>query len=105
MAETHGLGLQSVEGIRFRVKPGVNMTTPSEILDAAMGLDDGQRAEVAHQLLLSLEPHDFDEDADSAWAAEIRRRLHAIREGRVILRDWDEALAKIRQSLVSKANS
>jgi hypothetical protein len=37
--------------------------------------------------------------------AQIRRRLHAIREGRVVLRDWDEALAKIRQSLVSKANS
>ncbi len=78
------------------------MTTPSQILDAAMALDDGQRAEVAHQLLLSLEPADFDGDADSAWAAEIRRRLLAIREGRVILRDWDEALTDIRHSLISK---
>ena len=81
------------------------MTTPSQIVDAAMALDASQRAEVAHQLLLSLEPDDFDADADSAWAEEIRRRRQAIRDGRVILRDWDEALADIRQSLVSKNKS
>ena len=81
------------------------MTTPSQIVDAALTLDAAQRAEVAHQLLLSLEAADFDDDADSAWAAEIRRRLQAIREGHVILRDWDEALANIRQSLVSKDHS
>ncbi len=78
------------------------MTTPSQILDAAMALDTGQRAEVAHKLLLSLEPADFDEDVDQAWAAELRGRLQAIREGRVRLRDWDEALAGIRQSILSK---
>ena len=81
------------------------MTTPSQIVDAAMALNASQRAEVAHQLLLSLEPDDFDADADSAWAEEIQRRRQAIRDGRVILRDWDEALADIRQSLVSKNKS
>jgi hypothetical protein len=78
------------------------MTTPSQILDAALALDTAQRAEVAHQLLLSLELADFDEDADQAWAAELRQRLQAIREGRVPLRDWDEALADIRQATVAK---
>ena len=78
------------------------MTTPSQIVDVAMALDASQRAEVAHQLLLSLEPDDFDADADSAWAEEIRRRRQAILDGRVILRDWDEAVADIRQSLSSK---
>jgi len=81
------------------------MTTPSQIVDAAMGLDARQRAEVAYQLLLSLEPDGFDPDADTAWAAEIKQRLQAIREGRVVLRDWDEALADIRQSLSSQSNS
>jgi hypothetical protein len=81
------------------------MTTPTQIVDAAMALDANQRAEVAHQLLLSLEPDDFDADADSAWAGEIRQRLQGIRDGRVILRDWDEALHDIRQSLVSKTKS
>jgi hypothetical protein len=78
------------------------MTTPSQIVNAAMALDGSQRAEVAHQLLLSLEPNDFDADADSAWAEEIQRRRQAIREGRAILRDWNEALADIRQSLAPK---
>jgi putative addiction module component len=78
------------------------MTTPSQIVDAAMSLEPSQRAEVAHELLLSLEPDDFDKDADSAWAVEIRRRLQAIRQGRIVLRDWDDALADIRQSLSPK---
>lgn len=77
------------------------MTLPSQVLDAAMALGPDQRADIAHKLLLSLEPADFDDDADQAWAAEIRRRLKAIREGRVVLRDWDEALADIRQAIDS----
>ena len=48
---------------------------------------------------------DFDEDAVQAWAAEIRRRQQAIREGRVVLRDWDEALAGIRQALDSRTKA
>jgi putative addiction module component (TIGR02574 family) len=81
------------------------MTTPSQVLDAALGLNPDQRADIAHQLLLSLEPDDIDEDADQAWAAEIRRRLQAIREGRILLRDWDEALTGIRQILDSTAKA
>ena len=81
------------------------MTTPSQVLDAAMALNPEQRADIAHQLLLSLELADFDEDADQAWAAEIRRRQQAIREGRVVLRDWDEALAGIRQALDSRTKA
>jgi hypothetical protein len=42
------------------------MTTPSQVLDAAMALNPDQRADIAHKLLLSLEPADFDEDADQA---------------------------------------
>ena len=81
------------------------MTTPSQVLDAAMALNPEQRADIAHQLLLSLELADLDEDADQAWAAEIRRRQQAIREGRVVLRDWDEALAGIRQALDSRTKA
>jgi putative addiction module component (TIGR02574 family) len=81
------------------------MTTPSQVLDAALALNPDQRADIAHKLLLSLEPTDFDKDADEAWAAEIRRRLQAIREGRFPLRDWDEALASIRQALHSRGKA
>ena len=81
------------------------MTTPFQVLDAALALDPDQRAAIAHTLLLSLEPAHFDEDADQAWAAESRRRLQAIREGRIVLRDWDDALAGIRQALDSRAKA
>jgi hypothetical protein len=81
------------------------MTTPSQILDAAMGLDADQRAEVAHKLLLSLEPAGFDENRDELWAAEIRRRLQGIREGHVTLRDWNDVLAGIRQTIVSRGKA
>jgi hypothetical protein len=46
-----------------------------------------------------MEPNDTDDDVEQAWAAEIRERLKAIREGRVVLRDWDEALSDILQSI------
>ncbi len=75
------------------------MATADDVLNAAMDLNSEDRAEVAHKLLLSLEPDDFDEDAAGAWADEIRRRLQAIREGRVVLRDWDDALSDIRRSI------
>ncbi len=78
------------------------MSTTSDVLTAALGLTSRERAEVAHKLLLSLESDGFDEDADQAWAEEIRRRLQAIRDGSVVLRDWDDALNEIRESIVSK---
>jgi hypothetical protein len=81
------------------------MATTSEVLDAAMHLKSEDRAEVAHKLLLSLEPDDFDDDVDRAWANEVRRRLKAIREGRSNLRDWNDALLDIRQSIESKGEA
>jgi putative addiction module component (TIGR02574 family) len=78
------------------------MNTPSQILEAAMALNPEARAEVAQKILLSLESADFDEDASQEWAAEIRRRLQAIREGRVVLSDWDDALARMRQAIGSR---
>ncbi|MBI1901799.1 MAG: addiction module protein [Planctomycetia bacterium] len=76
------------------------MSTADQILHDALSLPAHDRAAVAHELLLSLEPETADEDVDKAWAAEIRRRLKAIREGRAVLRDWNEALAEIRQAMI-----
>ncbi len=75
------------------------MVTTSDVLHAASSLSAQQRAEVAHALLLSLEPNEGDADADAAWAVEIRRRLQAIRQGTATLRDWDEVLGDIRRSI------
>jgi hypothetical protein len=81
------------------------MSTASEILSAALALNLQQRSEIAHHLLLSLESDDSDDEIEKAWADEIRRRRQAIREGRTTLRDWDEALASLRASVVPKASA
>ena len=78
------------------------MRTASEVLNAALNLSSEQRSEIAYQLLMSLEPEAADSDVDQAWAAEIRLRREAIREGKSTLRDWDEALAAVRRSIMSK---
>jgi putative addiction module component (TIGR02574 family) len=78
------------------------MAIASQILDIALRLNPDERAELAHTLLLSLEPADVDENADQEWAAEIRGRLQAIRDGRVELRDWDEALLRVRQAMMTR---
>ena len=79
--------------------------TTSDILNAALALPADERAEVAHKLLLSLEPGESDPGVTQAWTEEIRRRLQAIREGRTTLREWNDALEDIRQSLVSKGGA
>ena len=80
------------------------MTSAPEILQAAMALDAHERAEIAHQLLLSLEPDVGDDDVEQAWAEEIRRRRRAIREGRVALRDWNDALSDVRRSIAERSH-
>ena len=81
------------------------MATTSDVLSAALALPAEERAEVAHKLLLSLEPGEPDLNADQSWAVEIRRRLLAIREGQSPLRDWDDVLEDIRQGLASKGGT
>lgn len=81
------------------------MSTASEILNAALALNVQQRSEIAHQLLLSLESDDSDDEIEKAWADEIRRRRQAIREGRTTLHDWNEALIPLRESIASKGSA
>jgi hypothetical protein len=66
-----------------------------------MSLPTDQRAALAHQLLLSLDPPVDEETTsaiDAAWVKEARERQQAIRAGAPI-RDWQEALASVRDSL------
>jgi putative addiction module component (TIGR02574 family) len=78
------------------------MATSSDVLNAAMALNSEERAAIAHQLLLSLEPTPGDPGIDGAWADEVRRRREAIRNGHTTPRDWDTALSDIRKSIASK---
>jgi putative addiction module component (TIGR02574 family) len=73
-----------------------------ELLSRALALPEELRAGLAHRLLLSLEPDDFDEDSEAAWEQEIAARLQRMDEGKTTARPWREALAAIRQSLLEE---
>ena len=75
------------------------MSTVDDVFTSAMQLPESDRAALARQLLLSLEPEDFDADSESAWQAEIELRLAAVDSGNFEARDWREAVARIRKSL------
>jgi len=66
----------------------------SEILEEALKLPPEARAALAGALLESLD-ETVDRDAESAWEAEIVRRLKEIDGGKVNLIPWAEARARI----------
>ena len=66
----------------------------SDILKEALKLPPEARAAIAGTLLDSLDDA-VDEDAESAWEAEILLRLKEIDGGKVKLMPWPEARTKI----------
>ena len=71
----------------------------TEILTEALRLSDSERAEVAHQLLLSLEDADGDEHFDDAFLNELSRRREELRSGTVQALNWDDAMIRIRERI------
>ena len=72
------------------------METQLEILESALKLTPGERAELAQRLLASL---DEDSEIEDAWAAEIERRIADVESGEVQVIPIAEALARVRASL------
>jgi putative addiction module component (TIGR02574 family) len=77
------------------------MLTVSDAFRAASSLSHSDRAELAHALLLSLEP-ETEENVDVAWAEEALRRSDAIQRGESELLDWEEVKAEVLRSLASR---
>lgn len=80
--------------------------TAQRIFDAALALPEKERADLASRLIRSLDesPPDQAEQAeiDSAWKAEIERRVKEIDEGTARLIPADEVFAEIEQRLRKK---
>lgn len=76
----------------------------NQALDAlrsdALSLSESERAELAHDLLASLDGPP-DPDATDAWEAEILRRLDQIDQGTAKLVDRAELMRRIRDRLPS----
>jgi putative addiction module component (TIGR02574 family) len=71
------------------------------VLADALRLDDDARAELAAELLASLDGP-ADPDAETAWDAEIERRIAAIEAGTIPLESWDEVRRRIERDLLGR---
>ena len=66
---------------------------PGELLKHALTLPENERAELASDLIDSLDPT-IDIDAEMAWQEEIARRLEEVESGRVKTVPWEEVRRK-----------
>jgi putative addiction module component (TIGR02574 family) len=69
-----------------------------EIIEAALKLDPAERAQVAHELLDSLDGG-ANGGLDAEWIGELEQRARDIEEGRTELVAWPEARHEIEDSL------
>ena len=78
------------------------MSAAQEVLTQALQLPLDERANVAHQLLLSLESEPFEEGYEAPWEKEIIERVKRLDEGKSTTFDWREAHEEIRNQLRAK---
>jgi putative addiction module component (TIGR02574 family) len=72
-----------------------------ELLQKALALPDKERAELAGNLISSLDAT-FDQDVDAAWQQEVVCRLDDVESGRVETVPWEEVRQKGRTLLHDK---
>jgi putative addiction module component (TIGR02574 family) len=78
------------------------MTKPiASVLADALRLDDEARAELAAELLASLDGP-ADSDAERAWDAEIERRIAAIEAGTIPLEPWEQVRRRIEKEILGR---
>jgi putative addiction module component (TIGR02574 family) len=72
-----------------------------ELLQKALALPENERAELAGNLISSLDAT-VDQDVDAAWQQEVVRRLQDIQSGKVDTVSWQEVQQKGRTLLHRK---
>ncbi|OLE10980.1 MAG: hypothetical protein AUG89_10915 [Acidobacteria bacterium 13_1_20CM_4_56_7] len=72
-----------------------------ELLQKALALPESERAELAGNLISSLDTT-VDPDVDAAWQQEIARRLHDVQSGKVKTVPWEGVRQKGRTLLDGK---
>jgi putative addiction module component (TIGR02574 family) len=78
------------------------MTQETEkLLRQALSLPDSERAELAGNLIASLDAN-VDPDADAAWQEEVTRRWEEVRSGKVETIPWTSVQQRARKLLDGK---
>jgi len=77
------------------------MNCANELLTLALKLPPNERAYLAQQILLTLEPEQecSIEEHEAAWNAELQARMQQVDDGTIALSDWREAIERIRQAI------
>jgi putative addiction module component (TIGR02574 family) len=78
------------------------MIDSTQILDAALALNDGERAGLAFKLLQSLKPDGVRDEGDSDFAQEVERRVLAYERGETTASDWKTVEERIRQAVAER---
>jgi putative addiction module component (TIGR02574 family) len=78
--------------------------TRDAVLQEALRLTPRERADVAAELLESLEAERLDrqEDVERAWAEEIERRARRVLAGESTGAPWDEVRRRLEERLASR---
>ena len=71
------------------------------VLADALRLREDERAELAAELLASLDGP-TDPDAEAAWETEIRRRVDAIDAGAMEFEPWDALKQRIEKEILGR---
>lgn len=85
-------------GVPPRIISGMTKATEA-VLASALRLSPDERAELASELLASLDGP-ADPDADAAWAVEIKRRIQAIEDGTIELEPWPDVKRRIEDEIL-----
>lgn len=80
------------------------MERVNEILDLIQMLSEEERTALIRQMMLSLEPEDYDpnQNYEEQWQKEIQARLEHVERGEHQVSDWREAVERIHNSLPTK---
>ena len=95
------VGCRALLGGARRVSLVFVSKTGEKLLEDALKLALSERAELAAELLASLDGAP-DADAEAAWAAEIERRAARARSGADPGRPWPEVRDRIRNGLARR---
>jgi len=73
------------------------------LIEAGRELAPEDRYELVHQMLVSVdEPDDDQQAADGAWNAELRKRIEEIESGAVELLDGEETMRLLRERIAER---
>jgi hypothetical protein len=84
------------------MNPAMNL---NETLNQLLDLPAGQRAALAHGLLLSLDDADSTPPGADDWTAELEARLDAADREEYAEGDWRAVIARVRSEVIGKGRA